>query len=188
MAVMGTIEAPRTVGFTHADLDALPEDGLQYELLDGMLLVTPGPVVVHQFVLGRLHLALARACPAGMTILLAPMDWRPDALTSLQPDVLVLDHPVGLRDKNVTDPHLALAVEIASPSTRRKDRVLKRAAYEDAGVKAYWIVDPDPDAPSILALELVGGAYVEAGQASGEERLCVRRPFPVEIVPADLVR
>lgn len=188
MVVMATIEAPRAAGFTHADLDALPEDGMQHELLDGMLLVTPAPVVVHQYVLGRLYAALVAACPAGMTVLPAPLDWRPDAMTSLQPDIFVVDSPLTLREKDITDPHLALVVEIASPATRRKDRILKRAVYEESGVASYWIIDPGPDDPSILALDLVDGAYVRAGEAAGEDRLSLERPFPTQVVPADLVR
>lgn len=34
-------------------------------------------------------------------------------------------------------------VEILSPSTRKKDVFLKLHKYENAGVREYWIVDPD---------------------------------------------
>ena len=43
---------------------------------------------------------------------------------------------------------MILAVEVLSPSTRRKDAVYKRSKYEDSGVASYWIVDPE--APSII--------------------------------------
>ena len=61
-----------------------------------------------------------------------------------------------------TDPmgSLVLAVEVLSPSTRRKDQVLKRAKYEESGVQSYWIVDPEE--PSLLALDLVEGRYTTA--------------------------
>ena len=62
---------------------------------------------------------------------------------------------------------LILAVEVLSPSTRRKDLFLKRSKYEDAGVESYWIVDPE--GPSILALELVDGHYVTVGEGTGDE-------------------
>lgn len=67
----------------------------------------------------------------------------------------------------VTEP-LALAVEVLSPSTRRKDLVLKRSRYEAAGVASYRVLDPE--APSVLALDLVDGHYRTAGQASGDEK------------------
>ena len=176
---------PRTgKEWTVDDLDRLPDDGLQYELLDGLLLVTPAPVPVHQRVIGNLYLLLRAACPPGFEVFLAPLDWRPDLRTSLQPDLLVVrNDDVG--PKNVTAP-LVLAVEVLSPSTRRKDHVLKRSKYEDAGVQSYWIVDPQE--PSVLALGLVDEAYTPAAQTGGSTPARLTVPFPIEIVPGDLIR
>lgn len=176
---------PREPEWTVEDLDALPDDGLQYELLDGLLLVTPAPVPIHQWVIGNLHLALRAACPPGLAVFLAPLDWRPDLRTSLQPDLLVVRRDeVG--EKNVTYPGLALAVEVLSPSTRRKDLVLKRSKYEDAGVGSYWVVDPKE--PSVQAWDLADGRYVDAAAARGTEVATLARPFPVTLVPADLAQ
>ena len=69
--------------------------------------------------------------------------------------------------KNIQLP-LLLAVEVLSPSTRRKDIVLKRSKYEDAGIASYWVVDPEE--PSIVAWELRDGRYVEIGRAVDDER------------------
>jgi Uma2 family endonuclease len=170
--------------WTVADLDRLPNDGLQYELLDGMLLVTPAPVLWHQRAAARLHLLLAEACPPrGMEVFFAPVDWRPDDRTSLQPDLLVV------RDEDVEQTSirapLVLAVEILSPSTRRKDLVLKRSKYEDAGVASYWVVDPQ--APSLTVFELREGRYVERGQVVGSDELVLELPFKVAVTPAGLV-
>lgn len=183
MGVMSLM--PRTgEEWTVDDLDRLPDDGLQYELLDGLLLVTPAPVLAHQRAVGNLYLLLRAACPAGFEVFLSPVDWRPDRRTSLQPDLLVVRHEdVGVR--NLTAP-LVLAVEVLSPSTRRKDQVLKRSKYAEAGVGGYWIVDPAE--PSLTALDLVDGAYVTSAQASGAEPAMLHRPFPLEVVPAALVR
>ena len=76
---------------------------------------------------------------------------------------------------------LILAVEVLSPSTRRKDLFLKRSKYEDAGVESYWIVDPE--GPSILALELVDGHYVTVGESTGDEAVTSRSPFPSRLSP-----
>ena len=170
--------------WTVDDLDRLPDDGLQYELLDGLLLVTPAPVPLHQRAIGNLYLLLRRACLPGFEVFVAPLDWRPDIRTSLQPDLLVVrNEDVG--PKNVSAP-LVLAVEVLSPSTRRKDHVLKRSKYEDARVHHYWIVDPAE--PSLLALELVDGACVAIAQVAGDERARLERPFPIRVSPAELVR
>jgi Uma2 family endonuclease len=169
--------------WTVDDIDLLPDDGLQYELLDGLLLVTPAPVMGHQRAAARMHLLLAAACTPHYEVFFAPVDWRPDIRTSLQPDLLVVAKDrVGV--KNITEP-LALAVEILSPSTRRKDMVLERSKYEDAGVASYWIVDPA--APSFVAYDLVDGRYVEVARATGSETADVALPFPVRIVPSTLV-
>jgi Uma2 family endonuclease len=174
---------PREVhDWTVADLDQLPDDGLQYELLDGMLLVTPVPVVVHQRAAGRLFRRLLDACPPTLEVFFAPLDWRPDLRTSLQPDLLVVRKD-DLERANIRKP-LVLAVEVLSPSTRRKDLVYKRSKYEDCGVGSYWLIDPEE--PSVLAYELREGRYVEAGRASGSTELRLDLPFPVSLTPSAL--
>lgn len=124
------------------------------------------------------------ACPDELVALFAPVDWQPDRRTSLQPDLLAARRR-DIEERSLTKP-LVLAVEILSPSSVRKDAVLKPSKYQDAGVAHYWIVDPTQ--PSVLALELIDGVYHPAGQAAGPESITLDRPFPVTIVPADLVR
>jgi Uma2 family endonuclease len=81
---------------------------------------------------------------------------------------------------------LLLAVEILSPSTRTTDLILKRDLYERAGVESYWILDPEDAVLTVL--ELVSGRYVERGVVKDEEVFEAQLPFPVRIVPAELVR
>ena len=170
--------------WTVDDLDLLPDDGLQYELLDGILLVSPAPVPNHQRLARGLFRLLDAACSYDrFEVFFAPIDWQPDTRTSLQPDVLVVAID-RTGPKNITEP-LALAVEVLSPSTRRKDMVLKRSKYEDAGVTSYWVVDPA--GPTVTALELREGRYVEVGTATGTQTLSVRLPFPVSISPSGLL-
>ncbi len=145
--------------------------------------MSPAPILRHQRAAGRLHLLLALACPDDMEVFFAPVDWRPDPRTSLQPDLLVV-RKEDLEERNLTRP-LVLAIEVLSPSSRRKDAVFKRSKYQDSGIAHYWIVDPDE--PSILALELVDGAYRTIGQATADESLTLERPFPVTITPAALI-
>lgn len=169
--------------WTIADLDLLPDDGLQYELLDGMLLVTPPPIPDHQrFVRGIFKVLDAACADERFEIFFAPVGWQPDDRTSLEPDALVVERAkVG---REAIHGALLLAVEVLSPSTRRKDRVLKFSKYEEAGVESYWIVDPN--GPTVTAYDLRDGRYVEVGSATGRQTLAVRRPFPVTLVPSKL--
>jgi Uma2 family endonuclease len=77
-----------TGSWTVAMLDALPEDGQRYEIIDGVLYVTPAPRVRHQHVVTMLAVALApyvtRVCRA--VLLVAPTDVRKGERTSVQPD------------------------------------------------------------------------------------------------------
>lgn len=171
--------APLTVD----DLDALPDDGHRYELVDGALFVTPAPNLRHQKCLAALHLLLAGAKPPGYTVLFAPFDFRPSRTTSLQPDLLVaLDS--DFTPARIERPPL-LVVEVRSPSTRLYDLGTKRLAYEAAGVPAYWIVDPDT--PALTVLQLEGGRYVEHANVTGDEPYRASEPFPITVVPAAMV-
>ena len=159
--------------WTVDDLDQLPDDGLRYELLDGILLVSPAPTRLHQRATLQLGLRLQAVCPPDMEVLVAPLDWRPDRNSSLQPDVLVL----GNRDLTSTAAEsMVLAVEVLSPSSGRKDAIYKRSKYEGEGVASYWIVDPE--APSILALDLVDGRYEIVGEALGDQAVTLESHSP----------
>lgn len=179
----GSPALPRGREFTRADLHAMPADGNRYELVDGALIVTPAPVWRHQSVLAQLYLAIHAACPAHLQVLFAPFDVRIAEDTVVQPDLLVAPRDSFTRT-HLPGPPL-LAVEVLSPSTRHIDLGLKRSRYEAAGAESYWVVDAD--AGSVIAWELVDGAYVEAGRARGEEELAVQRPFPVRLVPGRLL-
>jgi len=177
-----TVMPRQSYDWTVDDLESLPDDGLQYELLDGLLLVSPAPIPVHQRAVRNLLLLLHSACPPHLEVFFAPLDWQPDDRTSLQPDLLVVAKDrIGPKRINA---NLALAVEVLSPSTRRKDMVLKRSKYEDVGVPSYWIVDPD--APSFVAYDLVDGAYVEVARADGDKGADVVSPFALCVVPSGL--
>lgn len=174
---------PRAGEWTVDDLLDLPDDGLQYELADGVLLVTPAPRMKHQAVLLNLAVLLKGAAPRDLAVYVAPVDFQPTRRRSLQPDLLVLRRE-DVGELNVTRP-LLLAVEVLSPSTRAKDLVLKRALYEDSGVPSYWVVDPDE--PSLLVLELQDGGYVERHRVVGDVPVAIELPFPVTVNPAALL-
>jgi Uma2 family endonuclease len=121
----------------------------RYELIDGELLVTPAPGVIHQVAVTEIWRVVndyVERERLGVT-LTSPADVELREGTIAQPDVFVV--PAGMfPDADVTPKWhditgLLLAVEIISPSSVRVDRVTKRDHYLDAGVPEYWIVDLD---------------------------------------------
>lgn len=129
--------------YTVDEIESWPEDGNRYELLDGILLVTPSPGAPHQLVATRITVALAGLVAGWPDVMVASpgvIIVRPKV--ELQPDVLVFRKPRGeTRWENFTE-HL-LAVGIQSPSTKVYDREYKRPAYLSLGVHEVWRVDLD---------------------------------------------
>jgi len=171
---------------TVADLDLTPDDGCHYELDDGVLVVSPAPVTIHQRVLHRLQVLLEAACPPEFELLPGPGVEISEIQYRIPDLVVVRSASIGLGDMNVTSPP-ELVVEIASPSTASYDRGRKKTVYAQFGIPAYWIVVPDPDEPSLTSYVLTKDTYAEAGRAVGEQRFTAATPFPVEIVPFSLV-
>ena len=132
--------------YTLEDYYAIPDER-RVELIDGVIYDMSAPSSLHQKILAELHLqfrACADAHGGKCDVYFAPCDVQldNDNKTMLQPDLFVL-----CRDYDRTSRHIAgapdFALEILSPSTRSKDMLLKPYKYQNAGVKEYWIVDPE---------------------------------------------
>lgn len=123
-------------------LDDFPDDGTRYELLEGMLLVTPAPSYAHQIVATRLATMLTNALGDSAHVVAVGAIQR-GKHTQLQPDVLVCppEFRPTLSWRDISG--WWLAVEVLSPSSRLYDREVKRGAYLALGVEEYWIVNPD---------------------------------------------
>jgi Uma2 family endonuclease len=170
--------------FTVHDLDRLPDDGRRYELLDGVLVVSPRPTTVHQLAASRLVTELTIACPDDLCVLAEPAV-RLSADTEFDPDVVVVrQQDVG--GAKITAPPL-LVVEVRSPRTALIDLNRKKAAYEEFGVRSYWIMDPEPRRPSLTVFELRNGRYTQLIKIESTDVLRAERPFPVEVIPARLL-
>jgi Uma2 family endonuclease len=169
--------------FTVAELDRMPDDGHRYELLDGVLVVSPRPTTVHQLVAGRLGRMLDRDCPEDLCVVPEPA-LQLDLRTEFDPDLVVVSLDEVGDAKFMTPP--LLVVEVRSPSTALFDLNRKKAAYEKFGVPSYWIVNPDPAHPELTVFELQDGSYVT--EATSTQAVTVTRPFPVTITPADLTK
>ena len=126
-------------------LDALPEDGQRYEIIDGQLFVTPAPSNPHQYIVGELYarlLSYLRGSGVGYPVM-SPSDVsRADRKRNrVQPDVFVVRVTNGKRPAGLFDlADLLLAVEVVSPGNPRYDYQTKRQLYLDAGIPEYWIV------------------------------------------------
>jgi Uma2 family endonuclease len=76
---------------------------------------------------------------------------------------------------------------VLSPTTRAVDLRDKRGEYARAGARHYWVVDID--APAVTALTLdADGTYRTVAEATGDDELTVRAPFPISVTPTHLTR
>jgi Uma2 family endonuclease len=137
--------------WTRDELQRLPDDGNRYEVLDGQLLVTPFPEAPHQRVAGSLILRLEPYCRAqavGVVVAPGPV---PHGDSELQPDIAAyLDPTIPFDAEWDRYPRAGLVVEILSPSTRRRDLGIKRAAYRRWGIPEYWIVDVEARSVTVV--------------------------------------
>jgi len=168
--------------WTVPELDELPDDGNRYELVDGMLLVTPPPLIPHQVAAHLLANLMEPTAPPDLLVVPGPAQVTHGDRTSLEPDLSVVRRS-EIRDGLLTAPPV-LVVEILSRSTRSKDLVLKRSVYAEIGIPSYWIVDTSE--PSVLILELNGDEYAERARAVGTESATVANPMPLTFSPAQL--
>src|SRR5882724_5738175 len=151
---------PGPIKLTYEDYVDLPDDGKQYEILDGELFVSPAPVPRHQGVSRNLLLILGRFVADRKlgTVFNAPIDLILAQTTIAQPDLLFIR---AGRESIVTERAVEgppdLVVEILSPWSGRRDRVAKAALYARHGIRHYWVVDPD--ARLLEAYELEDAAY-----------------------------
>ena len=131
--------------WTLEELHSLPDDGNKYELIHGELFVTPAPSDNHETVAARLTRLIDRYVEANGLGLV----YRPRAVirigedTEVEPDLMVRQPQASRRASWMGAPTPILVVEIASPTTRHRDRLYKRTAYAEAGIPEYWMVDSD---------------------------------------------
>jgi Uma2 family endonuclease len=173
-----TTSAPSVAG-SNALLAWLDEHDARYEVLDGVVLVTPPDRFAHADRVVGVAMALRTAAPPGLAVV-GPsyaVYYDSDQPTSfVLPDVLVAPAE-DCGDDGIRVPPL-LVVEVLSRSTRRRDRGEKRDLYAELGVPHYWLIDPERQTATVLRLR--AGGYVETLTAVGE--LVAEEPFPV-LVP-----
>ena len=132
--------------YTVDDIYALP-DGTRAELIDGEMYMMAPPGRVHQKILSYLHAAIysylqnkngdSEVYPAPFAVFL-----NADDKSYVEPDISVICDGDKLDDRGCNGAP-DWVVEIVSPGSRRMDYFIKLFKYRTAGVKEYWIVDPD---------------------------------------------
>jgi len=186
MSNMAALVAGRP--YTRADLEQTPDDGRRYELIDGVMVVSAAPGLRHQNAVLELAVQLRIACPADFRVVAGPFGVALAGDTELQPDIIV-GRRSDFTEREIVTP--ALVVEVLSPSTRLFETHVKRARFERAGIPSYWIVDPisRPAEAALVVWELgEDGSYRQVAKAVGDEQVVLAQPYPVTIVPSDLVR
>ena len=132
--------------YTLEDYLRLPDDQ-RVELIDGVFYDMAAPTTIHQSIAGFLHkkfLDFVMANKGPCFPFISPVDVQLDCddKTVVQPDVLVVCDRTKYKNGRVFGAP-DLVVEVLSPSTRRKDMQLKMYKYAGAGVREYWMVDPE---------------------------------------------
>ena len=181
--------ASTTTGLTYDDLVALqerPENEFQrLEIIDGELFVSPSPIPLHQRVLTNAVYgleAVVRPPKLGM-VFIAPIAVRLAPDTVVEPDIIfVAWERLEIVGATVIEGRPDLVMEILSPSSRRRDLVLKKELYERFGVPEYWVLDPK--APAVTIFTLRDGRYHQVPILDGIARSIVVPEFAISL--ADL--
>ena len=161
--------------YTYADY--LEWEGQErYELYDGEAFMMSSPSVAHQALLMGLSSAFdvwlqgkpCRVFAAPLDVRLFPKEDKSDR-TVAQPDLLVVCDKDKLDKGSVNGPP-DLIIEIFSPSNTRGDLFRKFNYYLEAGVREYWVIDPESRSAQVHIYE--NGHYISSTY-SGNDRIPV---------------
>jgi len=143
--------------YTIQDYFIQPNDR-RAELIAGRFCDMAAPSIRHQRIVGSIYRQLADYLDkeqCGCEAFIAPCAVQPDPgdeSTVLEPDVFAVCDP-----SKITDTHIVgapdLVIEVASPGTSGRDAGIKLNIYRNAGVKEYWMIDPQQGYAVIYTLQ-----------------------------------
>lgn len=147
---------PQELTYTTADIYSLPE-GQRAELIDGQMYMMAPPNRIHQELVSNFtkiigtHIdskgGTCKVYPAPFAVFVTEGDTN-----YVEPDISVICDKSKLTDKGCNGAPDWI-IEIVSPSSRKMDYSLKNALYTEAGVREYWIVDPQKQRTTIYHYE-----------------------------------
>ncbi len=150
------VPGPRQGEWTYEMYSALPEDGRRYEVIQGVLMISPAPEIAHQAVIARISRYLdEQIFSTGRGwVFFAPTDVVLAPQKVVQPDVLVLlhEHRNRLKKRSIEGAP-DLIVEVISPSSAVYDRLVKHKLYAESGVPEYWLVNLQDQSIEVFVLE-----------------------------------
>jgi Uma2 family endonuclease len=139
---------PNEKPYTVADIEALPE-GQRAELIDGDLYMFGAPLRIHQKISIELTTAIknhikesGKTCDVYAAPFAVYIGGADDLYNYVEPDISVICDKTKLTDKGCIGAPDWI-IEIVSPSSIQKDYYHKLFLYRTAGVREYWIIDPD---------------------------------------------
>jgi Uma2 family endonuclease len=141
--------------------------GIRLELVDGEVAVSPSPAPKHSFVVMILSRILGNHIEAeDLGELYSDVDTLLDDFNIRRPDLLYYSNAnLDLIGEKFMEGPPDLAIEVLSPSSIIIDRKDKFGQYRKAGVRFYWIVDPQ--LKTIEGWELKNRRYVAIGRGQG---------------------
>jgi len=166
------VAGPEQGRWTYAHYAALLDDERRYEVMDGVLLMSPSASPAHQNVVNWIAFYLTQhVVLTGLgRVFVAPLDVELVPNRVVQPDVFVLlSKNLGKLSANRVIGAPDLVVEVTSPGTAVYDRLNKFEAYAQAGVKEYWIAHPEMQTIEFLVLH--DGTYSSKGVLRGKNVL-----------------
>ena len=142
--------------YTIDDIYALP-DGQRAELIDGQMYMMAPPTRRHQQILLSLSRKIADYIErkgGSCEVDIAPFAvfLTADDKNYVEPDISVICNPDKLTDKGCTGAPDWI-IEIVSSGSRRMDYYTKLFKYRTAGVREYWIVDPEKNRIMVYSFE-----------------------------------
>lgn len=147
---------PKEQLYTVEDIYNLP-DGQRAELIDGVIYDMAPPSYIHQKLVSELTQSLGNyikskggrceVLPAPFAVFL-----NKDDKTYVEPDISVVCDKNKLSDRGCEGAP-DMVIEIVSPSSRKMDYIRKNNIYTDAGIREYWIVDPNKKRTTVYYLE-----------------------------------
>jgi Uma2 family endonuclease len=144
---MKTITRIPDVPVTALDVFRMLPEGTRAEVINNVLYMSPSPFYQHQQLLIKLTVKLGGFIEANKSgeLIIAPFDvYLEEHVSAVQPDLLFISNRNRriLKDDGYAHGAPDLIIEILSKNEKR-DRTLKKDLYEKAGVKEYFIIDPE---------------------------------------------